>query len=118
MSRLCPRQLQQRRRVMKLRQALAMLCVAGVWVTPVLAQVKLQRKVNEGSTQTIEASTRLEQKLSIAGMDTETESTTKTTVKSTVGKRDDAGQIRVQQKIESLQISAKVMGTEYVFEST
>jgi hypothetical protein len=84
---------------------------------PALAQVKLERKIPEGTTRTSEQVTRVEQKLTIAGMDTETESDSRVTVKVTTGKRDESGNIRVQEKIENMMITSKVQGTEYVFDS-
>jgi len=82
------------------------------------AQVKLGRKIREGTTHTVEVSSRTEQKLTIAGMETDTSSDSKTVVKATVGKRDDAGNLRVQEKIASLLINTKVMGSDYVFDSS
>jgi hypothetical protein len=85
---------------------------------PALAQVKFERKFQEGSTKTSEVTTRTEQKLTINGMETETESDARITVTSTTGKRDDSGNIRVQEKITGLMITTKVQGTEYVFDSS
>jgi len=96
---------------------LVALCLMIGASTPVSAQVKLVRKFREGSTHSVEVATRLEQKLAIAGMDTETESDTRTSVKVTVGKRDASGVLRIEEKVESLQISTKVQGTDYVFDS-
>jgi Family of unknown function (DUF6263) len=103
---------------MKLRQSLAIFSLAVGLATPAMAQVKLERKLIEGHSRVVETTVKLDQKLSIAGMDTTTESDTRTVVKVSVGKRDGAGQLRVQEKIESLQISTKVMGTEYLFDSS
>src|SRR5207302_6096909 len=66
---------------------------------------------------TSEQTTRVEQKLTIAGMETDTESDSRVTVKVTIGKRDDSGNIRVQEKIENMMITIKNQGTEYVFDS-
>jgi len=90
---------------------------APALVRPAMGQVKLERKFQEGSTKTQEQVTRVEQKLTIAGMETETESDSRVTVKVTVGKRDDSGNIRVQEKIENMMITTKIQGTEYVFDS-
>jgi hypothetical protein len=81
------------------------------------AQVKFERKFKEGSTRTVDVATRLEQKLTIAGTEVETGSNSQTSVKVTVGKRDESGNLRVEERIESLQITTKVQGTEYVFDS-
>lgn len=82
-----------------------------------LGQVKLERKFQEGTIHAVDVTTKTEQKLTIAGMDIDTDSDSRTTVKVTVAKRDEAGAVRVQEKIESLMITTKVMGTEYVFDS-
>lgn len=87
-------------------------------VPSAMAQVKLERKIQEGSTRISENVTRVEQKLTIAGMETETESDSRVTVKVTSGKRDDSGNIRVQEKIENMMIISKIQGTEYVFDSS
>ena len=102
---------------MRLRKTLLTFSLIAALTAPALAQVKLERKFQEGSTRTAESITRVEQKLTIAGMETETESDSRVTVKVTVGKRDDSGNIRVQEKIEGLMITTKVQGTEYVFDS-
>jgi hypothetical protein len=81
------------------------------------AQVKFERKFKEGSTHSVDITSRIEQKLTIANMETETESDTRTSVKVTIGKRDESGNLRVEEKIESLQINSKVQGTDYVFDS-
>lgn len=80
-------------------------------------QVKLDRKIPEGATLTVESTSRIEQKLTIAGMDTETASDTKSVVKAVSGKRDAAGMLRVEEKPESMQISTTVMGQNYFFDS-
>jgi hypothetical protein len=81
------------------------------------AQVKLERKAQEGTSQSVEVTTRTDQKLTIAGMETESGSDSKIVVKSTVGKRDEAGNLRVEEKIASMLVTMKVMGSDYVFDS-
>jgi hypothetical protein len=80
-------------------------------------QVKLERKMPEGATYTTEAVNRFEQKLTIAGMETDSEADARTVTKSTIGQRDAAGMLRVTDKIESMQISITAMGSNYVFDS-
>src|SRR5687767_4920033 len=81
------------------------------------AQVKLEHKVQAGSTSTVEATQRFEQKLTIAGMDTETNSEVRTVTKTTAGQRDGLGMLRVENKPDSMQISMTVMGSNYFFDS-
>ena len=103
--------------MMRLRRIALTASLMAILSVPALAQVKLERKIVEGSTRTTEQVTRVEQKLTIAGMETETESDSRVTVKTTAGKRDDSGNIRVQEKIVNMMITTKVQGTEYVFDS-
>jgi len=102
---------------MLLRRTFLTLSLFGLIISPASAQVKFERKIQEGSTITTDVTTRTEQKLTIAGMEIDTSSDSKINVKSAVGKRDDAGNLRVQEKITSMLISSKVMGSEYVFDS-
>ncbi|HEY2251352.1 MAG TPA: DUF6263 family protein [Planctomycetaceae bacterium] len=103
---------------MRLRKFVFTFGLMAALCAPALAQVKFERKFQEGSTKTSEVTTRTEQKLTINGMETETESDARITVTSTTGKRDDSGNIRVQEKITGLMITTKVQGTEYVFDSS
>jgi hypothetical protein len=97
------------------------LCLSAVLIVAIsqvaTAQVKLERKLQEGSTYTTEISNRFEQKLTIAGMDTETSSEAKSVSQSTVGKRDGIGMLRVEDKVQSLQVNMTVMGANYFFDS-
>lgn len=88
-----------------------------VCARPGLGQVTLKHKFHEGTSQLAETSARIEQKLTIAGMEIDTASNTRSTVKATTGTRDVEGKLRVQEKIESLQISVTVMGQNYTFDS-
>lgn len=103
---------------MRLRKIVLTFSLLAALTAPALAQVKFERKIQEGSTKTSEITTRVEQKLTIAGMETETESDSRMTVKTTAGKRDDSGNIRVQETITGMMISSKIQGTEYVFDSS
>ncbi|HEX3726570.1 MAG TPA: hypothetical protein VHV08_10025 [Pirellulales bacterium] len=102
------------------RKVLASLSIAA-WVLGTcgisLGQVTLEHKFAEGSTFTLEMVTKFEQKLTIAGMETDTNSDARAAVKTTVGKRDVEGKLRVQQKIDTLQVLVGVMGQNYTFDS-
>jgi hypothetical protein len=104
--------------MMRLRKIVLTFSLMAALTAPALAQVKFERKIQEGATRTSELTTRVEQKLTIAGMETETESDSRITVKITSGKRDESGNIRVQEKVTGLMITTKVQGTEYVFDSS
>jgi hypothetical protein len=80
-------------------------------------QVTLEQKLTEGANYTTETSVKTEQKLTIAGMNVDTLGDVRTVSKSTVGKRDVEGKVRVQEKVESLQTSMTLMGLEYSFDS-
>ena len=101
---------------MRCRTILATCLVLGV-STVGFGQVKLEHKLQEGTSHTIDTSTKFDQKLTIAGMDVETKSDSRATIKGTVGKRDADGKLRVQDKVESLQVSVGSMGTNYNFDS-
>ena len=102
---------------MFLRKILLTLSLVTMMNSLAIGQVKLERTFQEGTTHTVDITSRTEQKLTIAGMEIDTSSDSKTTVKAEVGKRDDAGNLRVQEKITSMLITTKVMGSDYVFDS-
>lgn len=103
---------------MMLRRTLFTFSLLAGISAPALAQVKFERKIQEDSTRVSEQVTRVEQKLTIAGMENDTESDSRVTVRVTAGKRDGSGNIRIQEKVESLMITTKTQGTEYVFDSS
>lgn len=84
---------------------------------PALAQVKLERKIPEGKTYTVEENAKMAQKLTIAGMDVESSSDTQATSKVTTGKRDASGQIKLEEKVGTMQLQIKAAGSEYSFDS-
>jgi hypothetical protein len=85
--------------------------------TATFGQVKLERKYKEGSSYSAESTNRIEQTLTIAGMETETSVDTRTVTHATIGKRDVAGMLRIQERIESLNINMGIMGQTYSFDS-
>ena len=99
------------------RQALVSACLVLLMAIPWRAQVQLKHKFEEGGVYSTETLTQVEQKLTIAGQEIDTTGETTAVVKATVGKRDADGKIRVQEKIESLQVSAGVQGMNYRFDS-
>lgn len=98
-------------------KALLMVCMVMASSSLAFGQVKLERKIQEGKASKVETVSKTEQKLTIAGMEIETSSDSQTVVTATAGKRDAAGNIRVDEKVESLHISVKIQGTEYEFDS-
>jgi len=50
-------------------------------------------------------------------METETGSDSRTSVKVTIGKRDESGTLRVEEKLSRCRLTSTVQGTEYVFDS-
>ncbi len=99
------------------RKSLVAACLVLTFGTATFGQVKLERKMHEGKSYTVEVSAKIDQKLTIAGMETDTSSDTRSTVKATSGKRDVGGMLRVQEKVESLNINMVVMGQNYSFDS-
>jgi hypothetical protein len=103
---------------MLLRKTLLTLSLLAALAPAAQAQVKLEQKVTESKTSKTEVTSRTTQKLTIAGMEIDTESDSRTTVKSTAGKRDDSGFVKVASKVEDLQVTVKLQGTDYVFDSS
>ena len=101
-----------------LHKTLVSACLVLGLSTTAFGQVKLERKYHEGSSYTAESTSRIEQKLTIAGMEVDTAGDTRTAVKATIGKRDVAGMLKIQNKTDSLQINTVVMGQNYSFDST
>jgi hypothetical protein len=104
--------------MLMLRKTHISVCIVLGLCTSAFGQVKLERKYTEGATYTAESTSRIEQKLTIAGMETDTSVDTRTVVKATVGKRDVAGMLKIQEKIESLNINMGIMGQTYSFDSS
>src|SRR5262249_13599683 len=88
-------------------------CIAHAAV----AQVMLEHKLPEGSSYLTETVANFSQTLSLAGTNVETASGTTSVTRSTIGKRDPAGTVRVTQKAESLKADVEVMGQTYSFDS-
>lgn len=99
------------------RTTFAALSLLVMLCAPAFAQVKLERKVPEGKTSTVETSAKVSQKLTIAGMEVDSSSDTQSTSKFTNGKRDASGRIKVEEKISTLQTQIKAQGNEYLFDS-
>jgi len=101
-----------------IRKLLLSSCFVLGIATVSFGQVKLERKMHEGATYTSEITSRIDQKLAIGGMDTETAAETRTVASSSVGKRDVAGMLKVQEKIESMNITMSANGQSYTFDSS
>jgi hypothetical protein len=80
-------------------------------------QVTLERKFIEGSSYTVETTTKTEQTLTIAGMEVATTGDGRTTSKVTIGKRESDGKLRVQEKTETMTAALGVNGMVYHFDS-
>lgn len=99
------------------RHLLTPLAIVLAAATAATAQVKLERKLIEGSSYTAETTVTVDQKLTLAGMETDTRNENRTTTRVTLGKRDDAGMLRAVEQVQSMQITMNVMGSEYRFDS-
>ena len=84
------------------RQAVFAACCLFALCVESFGQVALEHKFVEDSSYTSEATNKIEQKLTIAGMDVDTSGDTRTTSKVTVGKREADGKLRVQDKVEAM----------------
>ena len=85
--------------------------------TSASSQVRLEQKIREGANHTHSISSNVDQTLTLAGMDVDTKVETSAKTKVTVGKRESSGALRVQQKVESLQITMNTQGQQYSFDS-
>ena len=88
-----------------------------VVVAPAFGQVELKHKFQEGSSFSTEAISQVNQTLTIAGMDMETSAETIVNTKTSVQQKNADGQIPIKSKIESMQITMNVQGSEYSFDS-
>lgn len=100
------------------RTALMSACLVLGLGSMSLGQVTLEQKFREGTSYATETNARISQKLTIAGAEIDTSNDVKSTGKVTVGKRDPEGKLRVQEKVDSLQVTMSVMGMNYQFDST
>ncbi len=100
-----------------LRRSFLLLCALSFCAASAQAQVKFEFKMRENSTTTAETTTKIEQNLKIAGMNQDSSVENRRKVKSTSGKRDGLGRLRVEEKPEEFYISINVAGSEYVFDS-
>lgn len=96
---------------------LSALCVAGMAATT-RAQVKLEPKYQEGSTVTVEATSKTHQVLTINGMDIETDAENVTTESRAVGRRKADGGLPVNVKVESLKADLNLNGQTISFDSS
>ena len=81
------------------------------------AEVKLERKFPEGQVFTTQSIAAIDQTLTIAGSGTETKVETITMTEATIGKRDADGNLPVDEKVKSLQITIGGTPGEYSFDS-
>ncbi len=81
------------------------------------AQVKLAHKIVDGRKSTANTYVKVEQTLTIAGMDIPTTSEQNVTSSEANGKRQADGTLVSEHKIESLQSNIKVAGIELAFDS-
>lgn len=85
--------------------------VASSWMAGTShAQVKLERKWPEGAKLTYETVVKVEQVMSIMGMDIETQTEQTVTSSYNVGKRRDDGNLPVESKVESMKASFSLPG--------
>ena len=86
------------------------------FVSTSFGQVKLEMKLNDG-THTSEITNHIEQKLTINGVEIPTSVDGRTSGKTTTSKRSANGEVRVQQKMESMQATIAAPGNDYSFDS-
>jgi hypothetical protein len=99
------------------RKTLLAACCLLVMGATGFGQVALEHKFIEGSSYTVETTTKTEQTLTIAGMEVATTGDSRTTSKVTIGKREGDGKLRVQEKTEAMIAAIGVNGMTYHFDS-
>ncbi len=99
------------------RSVLLSICLVAWLCQPSAAQVVLEQKLPESSSQRLDVTTKIDQTLTIAGQVVETSNGTHIVSKTTLGKRDGAGNLTAEEIIERLQASMAVMGNTYQFDS-
>ena len=100
-----------------LRKSTMSLLVLTALTSTCWAQVKLERKIPDGSSFTTDVRVTMDQTLTIVGMEIETNSETHMVSKSRAGNRANDGTLRVQEKIESLQVNIGGAAGDYSFDS-
>lgn len=83
-----------------------------------LGQVTLERKLPESSKYHLETSTKTTQRLTINGTDIDTSGDSRSSTLVSWGKRESNGQLVAEHQVESLSVTATVMGDTYQFDST
>lgn len=100
-----------------IRFCLSLLAVWSLVADAAQAQVKLERKLRENSTTVVESSMKLTQNLKIAGMNQDTASHNSRVTRATSGQRDGLGRLKVEERIDELNVSVTTPGAEYLFDS-
>lgn len=77
----------------------------------------LQPKPAEGARYVSETSSQIDQTLTIAGMEVPTDVQTTARQVQTVGRRDGAGKLKVEQQMEAFQVNMNAGGMNYTFDS-
>lgn len=80
-------------------------------------QVELRPAPVPGSTLVIETTTRLDQKLTIAGMETATDVESNAKVLRTVGQREPSGKLKAEEQTQSFRVTMNAGGMNYTFDS-
>ena len=100
-----------------IRRMLATMALVGALCPAVRAQVKLEYKPAEGTTQRHKTAVKLQQVLSIAGMDVATAGETDLVTTTANGKRKADGTLPIVITLDSTRSKITVMGQEYVVDS-
>ena len=100
-----------------IRRVLATMVLVCALGTSARAQVKLEYKAAEGTTQRHKTAVKVDQVLSIAGTDVKTGSETDIVTTSANGKRRDDGTLPIEMKVDSIRSKITVQGQEYVVDS-
>ncbi len=99
------------------RTALLSFAMVVGMAVPATAQVKLEYKFPEGTSDRVKATTKMQQILTIAGMNIETGADSTVVTSSSVGTRKPDGTLPVTQKIEAIKTDIEIQGAKISVDS-
>jgi len=101
-----------------IRRTFLVACL-GLWLVPgAFAQVKLEYKFNEGRGTKTKVTSKVQQTLTLAGMDIETSADEVVAAHSSIGKRADDGSLPIHSTVDSIRAQFTIQGQTYSYDTT
>jgi hypothetical protein len=100
-----------------IRRTILVACVSLLLAPSARAQVKLEYKFKEGHSTKTKVTSKVQQTLTLAGMDIETSADEVIIASSSAGKRADDGTLPVRQTIDSIRVQFTIMGQTYNYDT-